>query len=274
MTEASLDFRVRFDEATPTGGIRTSTLLQYASDLAAVHSERRGFDRAWYREHGLAWLVRGVDPQVLRPIAHGDALIGTTRALAARKVLARRRTEFRDASGELAALILVDWAMTSASGAPTRIPPAFDAAFEMPESTFTPVRVRATVPAGAAVHRLALQVRPQELDPMDHVNNDVYLDWAEEAMRAGEGSDDAAATLDADHGAGALDDGAAPDPDRSSALDTVPRSWELEYVRAAAPGDRAVATSWSDGAARHCRIEAAETGELFLGARFGTLQRT
>ncbi len=197
MTAASLDFRVRFDEATPTGGIRSSTLLRYASDLAAVHSERRGFDRAWYREHGLAWLVRGVDLQVLRPIAHGDTLIGTTRALAARKVLARRRTEFRDASGELAALILVDWAMTSATGAPTRIPAAFDAAFDVPDSTFTPVRVRATAPAGAAVHRLALQVRPQELDPMDHVNNAVYLDWAEEAMRAGEGSDDGATAPDA-----------------------------------------------------------------------------
>ncbi len=268
MTEASLDFRVRFDEATPTGGIRTSTLLRYASDLAAVHSERRGFDRAWYREHGLAWLVRGVDLRVLRPIGHGDVLVGTTRALAARKVLARRRTEFRDASGQLAALILVDWAMTSASGAPTRIPPAFDAAFEMPDGTFTPVRVRATAPVGAAVYRLALQVRPQELDPMDHVNNAVYLDWAEEAMRAAAGPDDGEAPADR----APLDDGAAP-ADRA-ALDAVPRSWELEYVRAAAPGDRAVATTWSDGVARHCRIEDAETGELFLGARFGTLQRT
>jgi acyl-CoA thioesterase FadM len=265
MTDASLDFRVRFDEATPSGGIRTSTLLRYASDLAAVHSERRGFDRAWYREHGLAWLVRGVDLHVLRPIGHGDALIGTTQALAARKVLARRRTEFRDASGELAALILVDWAMTSEAGAPTRIPPAFDAAFEMPDSTFSPVRVRATTPAGAPVHHLALQVRPQELDPMDHVNNAVYLDWAEEAMRAADGPDD---------GAAAPDDSAAARDDRPSTLNAVPRHWELEYVRAAAPGDRAVATTWSDGAARHCRIEAADSGELFLGARFGTLQRT
>lgn len=248
---ASLDFRVRFDEATPTGGIRTSTLLRYASDLASVHSERRGFDRAWYREHGLAWLVRGVDLRLLRPVTHGDVLVGTTEAIAARKVVARRRTEFHDASGELAAVILVDWAMTSAAGAPTRIPSVFASAFAMPEATFTPVRVRAATPADGPVDRFELQVRPQELDPMDHVNNAVYLDWAEEAMRAAEGSGDG-----------------------PSALDAVPRGWELEYVRPAAPGDRAVATTWADGAARCCRIESADTGELFLGARSGTLQRT
>ena len=234
----SLDFRVRFDEATPTGGIRTSTLLRYASDLASVHSEQRGFDRAWYREHGLAWLVRGVDLRLLRAVAHGDVLVGTTEAIAARKVVARRRTEFHAASGELAAVILVDWAMTSAAGAPTRIPSVFATSFAMPEATFSPIRARATPPAGASVQRLELGVRPQELDPMGHVNNAVYLDWAEEALWADE------------------------------ALDAVPRRWELEYVRSAAPGDRVIATTWVEGTARHCRIEAAESGELFLGARF------
>ena len=86
---------------------------------------------------------------------------------------------------------------------------------------------------------------------MGHVNNAVYVDWAEEALRTADGS-----------GGGA------------SALDAVPRRWELEYARAAAPGDRAVATAWSDGSDRHCRIETADTGERILGARFGTLQRT
>jgi acyl-CoA thioesterase FadM len=244
----SLEYRVRFDEATPTGGIRTSALLRYASDLAAFHSDRLGFGRAWYREHGLAWLVRGVDLRLLRPIAHGDELVGTTEAIAARKVLARRRTEFLDADGELAAVILVDWALTSASGAPTRIPPVFSVAFGMAVTTFTPVRARAAAPADVPVHRLELGVRPQELDPMDHVNNAVYLDWAEEALRAAEGQDDRT-------------EGAA------SRLDAVPRRWELEYVRSAAPGDRALATSWSDGAVRCCRIEDADSGELLLGAR-------
>ncbi len=242
---ASLGFRVRFDEATPTGGIRTSTLLRYASDLAAVHSDRRGFGRAWYRDHGLAWLVRGVDLDLRRPIQHGDELVGTTQAVAARKVLARRRTEFRSTAGDLAAVVLVDWALTSAAGAPTRIPPVFAAAFGMAATTFTPIRVRAAPPSSGPVQHLQLQVRPQELDPMGHVNNAVYLDWAEEAMRAAEGPED----------------GRSP-------LDAVPRHWALEYIRSAPPGGRAVATTWVDESVRCCRIEDAASGELFLGARF------
>ena len=42
----------------------------------------------------------------------------------------------------------------------------------------------------------------------------------------------------------------------------------FHFVRSAAPGDRVIATTWVEGTARHCRIEAAESGELFLGARF------
>ena len=48
-------YRVRFDEAGPDGLLRASGLLRYAQDVAWMHSEALGFDRAWYRERDLAW---------------------------------------------------------------------------------------------------------------------------------------------------------------------------------------------------------------------------
>ncbi len=238
---ATLTFRVRFDEASPTGAIRSSTLLRYASDLAGVHSDRLGFSREWYRDHALAWLVRGVDLEVLGELVHGDEVIATTEVVGSRKVLARRRTEFRGVDGELKAIVVVDWVMTSAAGAPTRIPPDFGRSFGLAEVSFAPIRARAAAPLEDAQRHPAWAVRPQELDPMDHVNNAVYLDWAEEAVRA-----------------------AQP----ASALDAIPRRWQLEYVRSAAPGDRIVATTWVDGPAWCVRIEDAATGQLLLGGRF------
>ena len=116
---ARQDFRVRFEEAGPSGTIRASVLLRYAAELAWVHSERRGFARSWYRERDLAWLVRGVDLRLLRPIDDGSTIEGTTIVGAARKVIARRRTEFRTAGGALAAVLDVDWAMTTPPGLPT-----------------------------------------------------------------------------------------------------------------------------------------------------------
>ncbi|MEO8230103.1 MAG: acyl-ACP thioesterase domain-containing protein [Chloroflexota bacterium] len=240
---ASLPFRVRFDEATPTGGVRTSALLRYTADVASYHSEQRGFSRSWYRDRGLAWLVRGVELELSLPILYGDELVGTTEAVAARKVLARRRTEFRTADDQLAAIVVVDWALISDAGIPTRIPAGLGVAFGMSEGGFVPVRVRTRTPIDRQPPGLELTVRPQELDPMDHVNNAVYLDWADEAIRSAAG------------------------PGEAVALDAVPRRWRLEYLAAAAPATRMLASAWRDPDGWSCRIVDQSTGQVLLGAR-------
>jgi acyl-CoA thioesterase FadM len=241
---ASVAFRVRFDESGPDGSIRASVLLRYAAELAWVHSERAGFDRAWYRDRILIWLVRAVDLQVLRPIGDGSTLIGTTEIVGVRKVLARRRSAFRAPDGELAAVALVDWALTSELGRPTRVPGIFAAAFGVGEASFEPTRVRATPPLDAAT--LPLVVRPQELDPMAHVNNAVYLDWMEEAIAAA---------------------GEPAPPGSLQALQAIPRRYRLEYLAPANPAQRLGITAWPDGAGGWaCRIADAASGEPLLGA--------
>jgi acyl-CoA thioesterase FadM len=89
------DYRVRFDEAGPDGRVRTATLLRYAQDVAWRHSEALGFDRAWYAERGLNWVVRGVELEVLRPIAMGTALRVATAVIGHRRIWARRLAEAR-----------------------------------------------------------------------------------------------------------------------------------------------------------------------------------
>ncbi len=44
----------------------------------AYHSASRGFDRAWYAERGITWLVRAAEVAVVAPIAVGAELVGTT----------------------------------------------------------------------------------------------------------------------------------------------------------------------------------------------------
>jgi len=244
---ASLAFRVRFDEATPAGLVRTSALLRYAADLAWVHSDQRGFGRAWYAERGLAWVVRGVELELLAPVRHGDELTGTTEAIAARKVIARRRSDFVGPDGRPAARLVVDWALTTVDGVPTRIPAVFATVFTMPERGFAPIRVRPGPPdaaAGIAATRLELAVRPHELDPMGHVNNAVYLDWAEEAVRT----------------AG---------PVGITDVEAIPRRWRLEYLGPAAPGVPIRVLAWPLDGGWSCRIDDARTGTALVGARLG-----
>jgi acyl-ACP thioesterase len=189
----SAPFRVRFDEAGPDGRLRTSVLLRYAQDVSWLHSTSRGFDRAWYAERGLTWLVRTAEVAVLAPIAVGEELLGTTRVIGWRRVWARRLTEFRDIAGNVVGSTRIDWVILDARGAPTRIPAEFEPVFGAAAADFRLGRVPLGEPPAEA-RRVRFAVRPQELDPMAHVNNAVYADWLEEAVIAA-GAGDAPWTL-------------------------------------------------------------------------------
>lgn len=214
----SAPFRIRFDEAGPDGRLRTSALLRYAQDLAWMHSTREGFGRDWYAERGLAWLVRAAQIDVLGPMLVGDSLVGTTIVVGWRRVWARRTTTFVDAAGAMVASVDTDWVLLDAAGRPTRVPADF-AVFGTTTTDLVLGRVALDAPPATGSHELAFEVRPQELDPMDHVNNAVYADWVEEAVIA---AGDVPATR------------------------AVPRRLRLEYADAAAPFELLVASAWPD----------------------------
>jgi acyl-CoA thioesterase FadM len=234
----SAPYRVRFDEAGPDGLLRTSVLLRYAQDVAWFHSASRGYDRAWYAARGLTWLVRAAEVSVLERVAVGSDLVGTTRVVGWRRVWARRKTTFRDAAGTLLARADIDWVLLDARGAPTRIPAEFEPIFGTTAGSVGLARVALGEP-GADARQVRVVVRPQELDPMDHVNNAVYADWLEEAV------------------IGAGDPGATR---------AIPRLMRLDYASAADPDAHLVADIWpaETGWAYRLRDEA---GHELLRAR-------
>jgi acyl-CoA thioesterase FadM len=214
----STPFRVRFDEAAPDGLLRTSSVLRYAQDLAWQHSADRGFDRAWYADKDLTWLVRTAELRLLAPIEVGSTIIGTTGVVGYRRVWSRRHSDFRDTAGTIAATADIDWVLLDGRGAPTRIPPIFEEVFGAMPATFPLGRVALDEPPTDAL-RLRFDVRPQELDPLDHVNNAVYADWFDEAILA---AGDLATTR------------------------SLPRVVRLEYALPAGPGETLEATVWPD----------------------------
>ena len=231
----SAPYRVRFDEAAPDGLLRTSVLLRYAQDLAWFHSSARGFGRDWYAERGITWLVRAAEVAVVAPVRVGSELVGTTRVTGARRVWARRRTDFVDADGAAAAVVTIDWVLLDARGLPTRIPAEFEPVFGTTQTAIELGRVElGDAPADAT--RAGLTVRPQELDPMDHVNNAVYADWLEERVIAAGGRADVRA---------------------------IPRVARLDYARAAEAGATVEATTWRErDGPWSCRIADAEGADL------------
>jgi len=231
-------YRVRFDEATPRGLLRGSALLGYVQDLAWRHSEALGFPRDWYREKGVAWLVRAVEARVLAPIPDGETIAVTTRLTGTRKVMARRETVVTGPTGEPWAVVLIDWAMTDGR-TPVRLPAEFESAPIDGPGPFTPVRVDLPpTPPDATVRRLSPRLR--ELDPMNHANNGVYLDWLDEAVAA-VGADGEAATAH------------------------LPRAYRLEYLRPAEPGASLVSSAWRDGRGWAYRLADEDGTDLLRG---------
>lgn len=214
-------YRVRFDEAGPDGLARTSAILRYAQDVAWQHSTARGFDRDWYGQRALTWLVRAAELEILAPVPLGATIVSRTAVIGQRRVWARRRGEFTLPDGTLAGWVHTDWVMIDGRGALTRIPEIFAEQFRIPESSGQIGRVRLPpTPTGAS--RGGFSVRPHELDPMDHVNNGVYADWLDEAVTS----------------AGGL-----------ASVRAVPRLVRLEYARAAEPMAALVTETWADGTA-------------------------
>lgn len=217
----TVPYRARFDECGPDGLVRSSALLRYAQDLAWVHSERLGFTRDWYAERNLAWVVRAAELAILAPLPLGETITLSTQVIGFRRVWARRRTEGRLDDGRLALWGHTDWViLDTVRGMPGRFPPEFLARFDVPPDPFEPGRV--TLPPTRSEAPFATQttvVRPQDIDPMGHVNNAAYLDYLEEALLAG--GDDSSALTSA-----------------------IPRRFRIEYVQPAAVGSTLASTLW------------------------------
>ena len=247
-------YRVRFDEAGPDGNLRTSALLRYAQDIAWRHSEQLGFDREWYRTRGLGWVVRGVELELDAPIPLGTTLRLSTAVVGHRRIWARRLGECRFADGRLAARITTDWVLLDARGRIVRIPDDFGVAFTNPEVKSEILRVPAETDRPAARHRLT--VRPSDLDPIDHVNNAVYVDWLEEAIEAVGWATRAEAALA----------GAAGGADRTAAGST-PGTLRMEYLASAGRGDAIDVELYGEPREWRARISRSDGQELVRAAR-------
>ena len=235
-------YRVRFDEAGPDGSMHSSGYLRFAQDLAWIHSETAGFDRGWYRERGLFWLVRGVELDVLDNVEYGSELVVSTEVLGFRRAIARRRSEFHEPGTDRPlAVAITDWVLLSEAGRPVRPPSEILDVFADRESAFTPLRVQHREPAAADAVETTFGVRRSEADPMAHVNNAGYIDYLDEQYLT---------VFEA--------------PPRASL--PAPRRYRAEFVGSAEAGTRLTARSWQDDLAWCCRLTDEDGREVLRAA--------
>lgn len=176
-------FRVRTYECDALGHVNNAVYQQYLQEAAIDAATAAGYPPEWFRERGLAWVVRQMSLEYLRPAVAGDELNVLTWLSSSSKVRARREYEIRRASDDaLIARASASWVYFDlANGRPRAIPPEFAADFEVGGG----VALAPPGPPGPGIESGAFRWRHRvahyELDPNQHVNNAVYLNWVEEA---------------------------------------------------------------------------------------------
>ena len=228
-------YRVRFEEATLNETVRTAIYLAWTADIAWQHSTLVGFGRDWYSSRGLFWLVRAVRLDVLRPIRTYQDVFVSTQVPGYRRIAARRHSEVLDASGELLASLEIDWVMTNEKGVPTRVPDDMLQFVADPLATFDMFKVALPAMPPDAAER-TFRVRRRDLDPLDHVNNSVYIDYFEEALETA--------------GQGAL-------------LTATPRRYEIDFVAAAERGNTLIDRTWQTADGWAYRLSRDDGTEVF-----------
>ena len=211
-----MNLRVRSYEVQRDGRIRPGTLLRYLEHLATEASASLGFDAAWYVREGSAWVVRNMNVTFNTLPTVGTALgLATWVADFGRVQALRGYAVWETGTGKPIARAQARWAYVDRlRGQPARLPATLTAAFtplgRVLPSRSTPPAVET---ASALAASLRLTAREYEADSQQHINNCVYADWLWEAAQT------------------ALRTSAGP-PQQIA-----PRSYAIEYIRPALPGD-------------------------------------
>ncbi len=181
----SRNFRVRHYECDAFGHLNNANYVRYMQETAFDASAAAGFDQAKYDQLGHHWLIRETDIEYLEPVSYGDNVKVKTWVMDFHRVRSRRAYEFfRNGSSEKIAKGITDWVyLETGTGKPATIPgELIDAFFPNGTPERIPPRVKFAEPINPPPGKFETQLRVtwNDLDPVQHVNNAVYLNYIEE----------------------------------------------------------------------------------------------
>ncbi len=165
--------------------MNSANYLRWMQETAFDASAAAGYDFSRYNELGHYWLIRATEIEYLRPLLYDERVSVRTWIGDFRRVSSRRMYEFcLEDSGEVCARAFTDWVfLNAATQLPASIPAQMKRDFypEGVPASFPPRQPfpkQPNPPAGIFIARK--QVEWKDLDPMQHVNNAVYMEYANE----------------------------------------------------------------------------------------------
>ena len=179
-------FRVRHYECDADGIASPVSYLRYMQEAAFGATAAAGYDLPDYDALNRMWLARETEIEYLAPLAYADTVEVKTWVADFRRVRSIRAYELTNtATAKLVARASTDWVyLDKTTFRPALIPPELILAF-YPEGAPEEAPARARFPEPPPPPPDAFSMRRfaewRDIDPARHVNNAIYLAYAEEA---------------------------------------------------------------------------------------------
>ncbi len=178
------EYEVRYYEIDSKKRLLKSSLLNYFTDIATLHSIERGVGIDYLQKEKLGWVINKYDIELFQEGYYMDKLKVTTEAYGFRKFFAYRTFEVQGEKGReiargKALFMLIDMEKRRM----TRISEELMNAYEVPAEDLNRQIFFEDIKAiGEIHHEMPFYIRYTDIDTNGHVNNAKYLDWLMEAI--------------------------------------------------------------------------------------------
>lgn len=254
----TVSFLARHYECDADEYVHPANYLRYMQEAAFEASAAVGFTPARYRHIGYWWLAYETDIHYLNPLRYNDTFEIKTWVVDFRRVRSLRNYEFyRD--GELVVQANTDWVLLDVTTQqPASIPEEIITAYSRGEEVQPALARQKQLPQSpipADIHTVRRVVQWSEIDAAQHVNNAVYLNYAQDCViQAQQISGWSHARL------------------RDLGLKLVTRRHQLEYKAAVTLGDEIDVSTWfsdvqAETAVQHVVIKRVADNKLVTRVR-------
>jgi YbgC/YbaW family acyl-CoA thioester hydrolase len=176
-------FRVRWGELDASGVVSPANYLRYLIETAWDWGVAIGWGENYSQNPDVFWVIRETDIRFLRPLHHNDVFDFSIWMVNWQRVRGTRCFELKiKESGDVIAhgtqqIVYMD----AKSGRPTNLPEAEIERFRLENPRVFPFERFPKITAAETPFSMQRQVAWMDLDVYEHVNNVIYLNYAEEA---------------------------------------------------------------------------------------------
>jgi YbgC/YbaW family acyl-CoA thioester hydrolase len=176
-------FRVRWGELDPSGTVSPANYLRYLIETAWDWGVAAGMDADYSQNPDVFWVIRETEIRFLRPLRHNDVFDLTIWMVNWQRVRGTRCFElkFKESGDVIAQGTQHIVYMDTKTGRPTNLPEEEIEKFRLETPRVFPFDRFPKITAAETPFMMQRQVESMDLDVYEHVNNVIYVNYAEEA---------------------------------------------------------------------------------------------